>query len=53
MLLNFNWIPLLATWFLIPPSIDLGSQSLPINTGINPVSATMSDSLSSASQYVK
>jgi hypothetical protein len=39
--------------FLIPPFIEYGSESPPINTGINPDSAIKSDSLSSASQYVK
>jgi hypothetical protein len=49
-LFNLSFIPLFADWFLIPPSIDNGSESLPINTGINPDSAIKSDSLSSASQ---
>jgi len=32
-------MPLNEFWFLIPPSMELGSLSLPINTGINPDSA--------------
>jgi hypothetical protein len=39
--------------FLIPPSIEKGSLSDPINTGIGPDSAIISDSLLSESQYVK
>jgi len=37
----------------MPPSIDLGFPSEPINTGIGPDSAIMSDSFPSASQYAK
>jgi hypothetical protein len=39
MLVSFKRIPLSVCWFLIPPSIEEASLSLPKNTGINPVSA--------------